>query len=648
MNRRSLARACRAIALPLCLLLGSGIALAVPAAASAAGSIYWANGETIETGTVAPASGASAAVLYEKLSETDGLALDPAAGTLYWSESGAGDILDGAIAVEKPATTGTTLLTGATGVGALSVGAAASKLYWGNVDSGDIFSGSLTATGGAALVESHSGVNGIAVDASKGKIYWANFDTGDIYEAPIAGGASKVLYEGLEVPEAVAIDAKTEQIFWTENEGEAIFAAPLAGGPGAKMLYGGESELGAIAVDPATGGLYWAAAKEIVAGDIEGEESKSPTNLYPTTVWSDGIALLDAPTGTGVPVASTSGTPAVGSTLSCTEATWAADLPESQLYQAPTSYAYQWLREGTALTSGGTSSTLKVSEYGTYTCEVTATNAAGSSAPQKSTTSVVVPAPAPSVSISSPTSTETTFFLNETVATKFSCKEGAGGPGIESCVDGNGVKGSGTASTSGGPIVSESGAGSLRTGSLGAHTYTVTVTLKDKQTATATFTYTIEPDPIVSFPEVTIGSIGKKLTSGKVAAKIACEPGEACSGKLKLTTTAKAASTKPTTAKAKNGKKSAAASKAKSKSKKLTLATGSYKLAGGKSETVQLKLSSAVLKTLEQSKKRTIAVTLEATVTNGTPATLSGKLTIPAAKASKAKKGKAKKSSGKK
>ena len=79
-------------------------------------------------------------------------------------------------------------------------------------------------------------------------------------------------------------------------------------------------------------------------------------------------ALPSAPSNTVVPVVS--GTATVGSTLSCTTGTWT---------NSPTSYAYQWQRNGVD-TSGAISATylLVAADGGTsVSCRVTATNAVG-------------------------------------------------------------------------------------------------------------------------------------------------------------------------------------------------------------------------------------------------------------------------------
>ena len=73
-----------------------------------------------------------------------------------------------------------------------------------------------------------------------------------------------------------------------------------------------------------------------------------------------------------------------------------------------------------------------------------------------------------------------TYNLNQAVPTAFSCTDGTGGPGIESCTDSNDAT---------------NGTGTLDTSTPGPHTYTVTATSQDGQTGTATITYTVAGPP---------------------------------------------------------------------------------------------------------------------------------------------------------
>ncbi|HTZ88006.1 MAG TPA: hypothetical protein VMB05_15165 [Solirubrobacteraceae bacterium] len=97
----------------------------------------------------------------------------------------------------------------------------------------------------------------------------------------------------------------------------------------------------------------------------------------------------------------------------------------------------------------------------------------GSGEPQKVTLNYTVAVP-PSAVIGAPVNGGV-YRQGAVVATEFSCTDGAGGSGIESCVD------------SGGGSVG----GALDTSTLGAHSYTVTATSRDGLTSTATAEYTV-------------------------------------------------------------------------------------------------------------------------------------------------------------
>jgi fibronectin-binding autotransporter adhesin len=123
-------------------------------------------------------------------------------------------------------------------------------------------------------------------------------------------------------------------------------------------------------------GTQAGAFRVLQAGARSGEfASVIAGQTFATSYDSTGLTLLGAPANTAKPTIS--GTPSVGSTLTCSQGTWTL---------SPTSFAFRWKRNGSNI-SGATSSTYKVlaADQGhALTCQVTATNASGSTAAESS------------------------------------------------------------------------------------------------------------------------------------------------------------------------------------------------------------------------------------------------------------------------
>jgi hypothetical protein len=131
---------------------------------------------------------------------------------------------------------------------------------------------------------------------------------------------------------------------------------------------------------------------------------------------------------------------------------------------------------------------------------------AGSGTGDAQVTFTYTVAAAPSASITTPTG-GATYVQGQVVNSSFSCTEGAGGPGLKSCLDANG-KPSGAA---------------VDTSTPGQHTLTVTATSKDGLSGSATVTYTVAAPPSAS---ITTPANGATYARGRaVSSSFGCTEG---------------------------------------------------------------------------------------------------------------------------
>jgi hypothetical protein len=345
-----------------------------------------------------------------------GMAIDPAAGKIYWaSGSGAQSRisvanLDGGGGMDLPISGAP--LNWPRGV-ALDLGAG--RIYWANYQetaTERIGYANLDGSGGGFLNTSGataSNPTGVAIDSIAGRIYWSN-ETGKISYASLDGsGGADINTTGATTgvtASGVAVDRATSRIYWVSNKGFIPYSAYLSyasldgsGGADVPTTVADGAFPWGVAVDSEMGRVYWAnttaglgtASISFVAfgggssQDLNLDGAPSQAAKFPT--------LLKAPVGTGAPKL-TAGISARPRFLICDQGSWASDMPEAQLYQAPHSFSYRWLRDGRPV-PGATDSDIGVEgPGGDYACQVTATNAAGSTT-QTSRTQFVCCRPSP-------------------------------------------------------------------------------------------------------------------------------------------------------------------------------------------------------------------------------------------------------------
>lgn len=291
------------------------------------------------------------------IEEPEGVAVDPVSRTIYWENTeGAGSIawarLDGSVG-------GTLNLAGATlnsPCCRVAIDPAGGRLYWVN-------------TGPTPNVLSY-----------------ANLDNSGGGDLSLAGSTVEPGGEGLSVDNAAG------RIYFLGGTNAIGFANLNGSGGGDVNTTGGVlNEPWGLALDPTIGRLY--------TGNYgNGEERTNAIGVVNLAGGGGGISpvtapvngpqdpvIIKSPTGTGAPVVTRDAKNRAA--LSCSTGTWGADFPGSFVYQAPRSFAYQWLRNGSPI-GGATASTFTAKSAGQYSCAVTATNHIGSAAQTSAATNV--------------------------------------------------------------------------------------------------------------------------------------------------------------------------------------------------------------------------------------------------------------------
>jgi DNA-binding beta-propeller fold protein YncE len=392
--------------------------LAIASRAHASETIYWDNyGATPTTIGFANIDGTAGGVLNlanvaapgaeVEIDSPEGIAYDPLNGRIYVASSsndeivwvstdgsGAGVLDTGAVPVEDPE--------------GIAVDPATQTVYWANSEiTGSI--GYAAAAGGGAGLLNTAGASiddpyKIALDTVHGRVYWAG-ENGIVSYANLdgSGGADLPLPEA-ERPgtwSAINVDPATNRLYFIGQFGPtngAIYWVSTIG------LGGGEIEIEGpafndpygLAFDPPSGRFYWAN----YGNGEERENAFGTTTLTPGVVAGITVAtapldspqdpvIVKSPIGTGAPSVT-----AAATKLSCSQGNWVPDYPGSYVYAAPTGFAYQWLKDGQAI-SGATGASYTATASGSYSCTVTATNRSGSASQASAGVRVTIAAPKP-------------------------------------------------------------------------------------------------------------------------------------------------------------------------------------------------------------------------------------------------------------
>jgi low density lipoprotein receptor-related protein 5/6 len=374
--------------------LGTAALLAALLAPSALGAdrVYWTNpsNRTISFANLdGSGGGGQLSTAGAAVDAPQGIAVDPAGGRIYWSDAtenkisfarlegsgGGGELAVGGASVDNPR--------------GVAIDPAERRIYWANVGDDTISFASLDGSGGGQLSTAGATVanpQGVALDLAAGRIYWANSGNDTISFASLDGSGGGQLSTAGATPAGplgVAIDPTAGRIIWSNFANDTISFADLDGsGGGGQISTAGATVVDpeGVAIDPTAGRIYWAnvANDTISFANLDGSGGGAQLSTAGANPQSPAfLVLVRAPVGTGAPAVSGGGE--IGQELTCDQGSWAPDLPGSFLYRSARSYAHQWRVDGSEIV-GATEATYTPASPGDYSCRVTATNGAGSTA----------------------------------------------------------------------------------------------------------------------------------------------------------------------------------------------------------------------------------------------------------------------------
>jgi hypothetical protein len=380
------------------------LSLLLIAERASADRIYWANQNVISYSQLDGNTGGYLPASFGAIHAGNGTAIDTANSRIYVSQEATNRIawfgLDGLTAgVVNTAAGSVDHPTN------LAIDPATQTLYWANaVAPGSIGFASVNESGGGILAQPGSTdahvaePTRLAINTRYDRVYWWNESSKEFSWVTTNGqvGGNLATPEiGIHEPGkmgGIAIEpySTPEELYFVSNEGVAksetagvFHTDPLLGGEPEKLpgAYTEKNARGAtgLAFDVAQNKFYW--------GNSEIEEEPKTAIGTATVFGSAGTLEVfpEAPIHTPVfaailkePVAIAEPQLAVvtGTTLSCSLGEWEGDHPGASVYAAPTAYLYQWRRSSTPIPEA-VESTYTVTENGSYSCQVTAENAAG-------------------------------------------------------------------------------------------------------------------------------------------------------------------------------------------------------------------------------------------------------------------------------
>ncbi len=197
-------------------------------------------------------------VLYDNadgVNSPTAVTIDNATGTIYWCNSGSGQVMKGSadgLSAVTPLFGGQAVISYAYGIG---IDKKHNKLFTSDFDE-YIKVGKLDGSGTTTVLYDTSNFDqmgapsNLFVDAGHGKLYWADENASNIVAANIDGtGTPEVLFDqsdGVNRADGVFVDYTAKKIYWTETNANVIARGNLDGSGMREVLISGVESYGLV------------------------------------------------------------------------------------------------------------------------------------------------------------------------------------------------------------------------------------------------------------------------------------------------------------------------------------------------------------------------------------------------------------------
>ena len=218
----------------------------------AAGKMYWTEASPADFMiSRANLDGTNVELLVTGLDSPSGITLDVGGGKMYWTDIGTSKIqranLDGSN-VEDLLTMGVVFTPVE-----IALDTAGNKMYWTESTLADfmIQRADLDGSNVELLVTDLVSPSGIALDVAGGKMYWTDVGTSKIQRANLDGsGLEDVVTTGVIAPVRIAVDLARGKIYWTEGSlADFMISRANLDGTGGEFLITGLTSPSGIALE---------------------------------------------------------------------------------------------------------------------------------------------------------------------------------------------------------------------------------------------------------------------------------------------------------------------------------------------------------------------------------------------------------------